>query len=425
MAKRDFNLIGVGVGPANLALITAMLDCGEPHAQAQDAVFFEMASRFRWQYRLTGIGRLQVPYLKDLALQRNPRSRFTFLNFLFEMGRLEAFINLRDLYPSLDEIEEYFSWVAQIAAPLIRYDHEVESVEPVTDRNGTITRLRVAVTSGTATNAYFTSTLVLGCGRRPHVPTCVRSALGRRITHSSWNGREATPVSACRGALESFAVVGSGQSAIEASIAILKGSKATLDIYLRGAAPLAIDDNPFVNYWYQSSGEEVFRSLPRASRSAVLQSLRNTNRGVSDRDLLDSLFRLHYEHLRSGESRVRFHPMNEPIAIVEKESGVECTFRDLVTRKINSQIVDRVVLATGYSPPDWTILDGVRNWLVRDEAGAWVIKPSRRLCMKDGCSARIFVNGHFDDSLGPSDSTLSTIAKRGGELWNQILQDRG
>lgn len=50
---------------------------------------------------------MQISSLKDLATPSEPRSRFTFLNYLFEKGRLNQFINLGTFLPTRAEYEDY------------------------------------------------------------------------------------------------------------------------------------------------------------------------------------------------------------------------------------------------------------------------------------------------------------------------------
>ena len=55
----------------------------------------------------------QVSFLKDLVTLRNPRSQFSFVNFLHATGRLDEFINLGSFTPYRLEISDYLSWVAR------------------------------------------------------------------------------------------------------------------------------------------------------------------------------------------------------------------------------------------------------------------------------------------------------------------------
>jgi L-ornithine N5-oxygenase len=55
---------------------------------------------------------MQVTFLKDLATIRNPTSRFSFLAYLRERGRLLDFINHKSLFPSRVEVHDYLEWAA-------------------------------------------------------------------------------------------------------------------------------------------------------------------------------------------------------------------------------------------------------------------------------------------------------------------------
>ena len=55
----------------------------------------------------------QVSFLKDLVTMRNPRSRFSFVNYLHETERLHDFINMSSFLPFRLEISSYLQWVAR------------------------------------------------------------------------------------------------------------------------------------------------------------------------------------------------------------------------------------------------------------------------------------------------------------------------
>ena len=67
--------------------------------------------------------RSQVSFLKDLVTLRNPRSRFSFLNYLHRVGRLDDSSTWARSTPTGWEISDYLQWVAALAgARRIRYD---------------------------------------------------------------------------------------------------------------------------------------------------------------------------------------------------------------------------------------------------------------------------------------------------------------
>jgi lysine/ornithine N-monooxygenase len=85
MRKEVFDVIGVGFGPANLALAIAF----EELAPGLSVRFLEACSDPVWQGEMLLDGaNIQNNPIRDLVTLRNPRSRYTFINYLFEEGRL-------------------------------------------------------------------------------------------------------------------------------------------------------------------------------------------------------------------------------------------------------------------------------------------------------------------------------------------------
>jgi L-ornithine N5-monooxygenase len=66
--------IGVGLGPANLALLGALVE--EPHSPTTaDIRFVERAATIEWHSAFqVNDARVQIPFVKDLATLRSPRS---------------------------------------------------------------------------------------------------------------------------------------------------------------------------------------------------------------------------------------------------------------------------------------------------------------------------------------------------------------
>src|SRR5687767_2698322 len=115
-ASGPHDLVGIGFGPSGLALAVAFDDEGPP----ADAVFLERGPGFAWHEGMLIEGaRLQISCLKDLATLRDPCSRFTFLNYLRTVGRLNEFINLGDMRPTRTEFNDYLCWAAaRVSTPV-------------------------------------------------------------------------------------------------------------------------------------------------------------------------------------------------------------------------------------------------------------------------------------------------------------------
>src|SRR5262245_59890096 len=125
------DVVGIGFGPANMALAIAAEELG----CALGLRFLERNARAGWQDEmLLPEADIQHHRLRDLATPRNPRSRYTFANFLFENDRLFEHLNLPLHHPLRVEYRQYVIWVANQFANLVRYGSNVESIVPIMDK---------------------------------------------------------------------------------------------------------------------------------------------------------------------------------------------------------------------------------------------------------------------------------------------------
>jgi L-ornithine N5-oxygenase len=117
--------------------------------------------------------------LRDLVTPRNPRSPYTFINYLHCHDRLFDFLNLGVQFPLRKDFAKYVSWVASHFTSLVRFGGEVTSIQSASTESGKPTyRIR------TATGAlYHAPTLVVAPGRTPNIPGAFESLLGPRVFH--------------------------------------------------------------------------------------------------------------------------------------------------------------------------------------------------------------------------------------------------
>src|ERR1700694_1801188 len=138
----DFDIAGVGFGPANLALGVALQDS---HSRLKH-VFFEQKPTFSWHLVMQMEGSsMQTPFLEDLVTRHNPRSRFTFLNYLKTKGRLTDFADLREFFPSRLAFNDYFQWAAGKISQCVRYETQVTSIVPVVGADASVGALDIGV----------------------------------------------------------------------------------------------------------------------------------------------------------------------------------------------------------------------------------------------------------------------------------------
>ncbi|MFD1050739.1 SidA/IucD/PvdA family monooxygenase, partial [Kibdelosporangium lantanae] len=149
MTDHEVGVLAIGAGPANLALAVAIEESGSEEL-ARGTLLLEQSPDIKWQRNLLmPWARSQVSFLKDLVTLRNPRSRFSFLNFLHDQNRLDEFVNLGTFNPFRWELSDYLQWVAtNLEKVRIRYGARAENVEPTRGADGSITGWTVRLTDG-------------------------------------------------------------------------------------------------------------------------------------------------------------------------------------------------------------------------------------------------------------------------------------
>ena len=133
-ADEVLDVLGIGFGPSNLALAIALEEqaARSPGRRPVRAAFIERQERFGWHCGMLISGaNMQVAFLKDLVTMRNPTSDFSFLAYLHQMGRLPAFINQKNMFPSRLEFHDYLSWAAGRLRHRVTYGVEAAGARPV------------------------------------------------------------------------------------------------------------------------------------------------------------------------------------------------------------------------------------------------------------------------------------------------------
>jgi L-ornithine N5-oxygenase len=425
--ERVYDLIGVGFGPANLALAIAVGEhnesaAGNGHngaARSQSAMFLEKEDRFRWhQGMLIDDATMQISFMKDLVTMRNPVSRFSFLSYLAAKGRLVDFINHKTFYPSRVEFHDYLEWAASHFTDMVEYSAAVVNVRPVI-RDSEVAFLDVMARHPSGqTVTHRARNVVLAAGLRPVLPPGVERT--DRVWHSS---ELLTRLAGLRpGEPHRFVVVGAGQSAAE----VVGYLHRTFEhaqvhaVFARYGYSVA-DDTAFANRIFDPVAVDDFYFAPPAVKEQLSAYHGNTNYSVVDADLISDLYRRMYQEQVTEHRRLHIHNVCGIAEPTSASDHVGVVIRHLPTGELTPMRADYVVYATGYTPTDPADLLGEATPLChRDDAGLARVDRDYRVSTVAGTRAGIYLQGGTVHSHGISSTLLSNVAVRAGEILASI-----
>ncbi|GAB2678912.1 lysine N(6)-hydroxylase/L-ornithine N(5)-oxygenase family protein [Saccharopolyspora gloriosae] len=410
-------MLAVGAGPSNLALMVALEDAES--GLAEQTLMVEQHAEVQWQRgMLIPWAQSQVSFVKDLATPRNPRSRFTFLNYLHEQGRMDEFVNLGTFHPYRLEISNYFRWAASnLSRVRSRYNTRCETIAPIVGEDGTVTGWSARFGDGSTVTARD---VVFGIGRDAHVPAVFRDLPESRLIHST---RFLDRVEELRdNGWRRPVVVGGAQSAAEMF--------ASVQDYVPGSSPTIImrsigfdyyQTSSFTNELYYSSFVDEFHSAPPQQRERMNAEMRTTNYAGLAPYLLDSLYRDQYLQRLVGDERFRIVTTTDiTSARVDGDEVVLTTF-DRKTERKSEVRCDVVLLGTGFDQrPPGLVRSAVEGAGARDAT----VDRNYRVELGEDDRAGIYLHGLNEDTHGISDSLLSVLAQRATEISADMVKRR-
>jgi L-ornithine N5-monooxygenase len=427
VSVHDLEVLMIGAGPSNLALAVALEECGSPEVAAS-AMILEQYEDVKWQRNLLlPWTRSQVSYVKDLVTLRNPRSRFSFLNFLHERGELDEFVNLATFNPFRWQLSTYQQWVADTLEHVqVRYGVRAERILPIHADDGTILGFTVALPDG---DMILCRDLVFGVGRDAFVPEVFHGLPAERVVHSTEYGSRigATVGLARPGRSLRPVVIGGAQSAAEMFMALhqdVPGSSPMM--LLRSIALKDYQTSKFVNELFYPSFVDEFFALSEQVRTKVLDEMRLTNYDGLAAPFLEELYTMIYRQKMLGQPVSTIRGLTEVIGarVVSVPGGGEevvLEVRDLKDDGVEQLHCDAVFLGTGF--------DSRMPAMVRDLTGSIAlpeitVNRHYRVNLGAGAKGALYLQGVNEATHGISDSLISVLAQRSADIAGDILDRR-
>lgn len=446
------DLICIGFGPASLAIAVALNDAlGERFSQSSETddfslpkvAFLEKQSHFAWHPGMLLPGaKMQISFLKDMATLRNPKSDFTFLNYLFQKQRLVEFSNLGTFLPQRIEFEDYLGWCADWFRDVAEYDQKVTGVTAERSGVGPEVVDSFIVTSENVKTGKITSRrarhVVVAVGGKPEISKPFPTS-HPRIMHSAQYAYRIPEILKDRERPYRIAVVGSGQSAAEVFQALhSQYPNSETRLVIKGAALKPSDDSPFVNEVFNPCRVNSTFQMPCSQRAAAIALDRNTNYGVVRLELLEHIYESMYMQRITHGSEDKWPHRIMPHCTVKSVDVEPVKGRRPVTLKLENHSdasgpteelldVDLVVTATGYTRNfHEELLQSARHLMPGGGQGdeKWGVNRDYSVKFANGAvspDAGIWLQGCNQETHGLADTLLSILAVRGGELVESIF----
>jgi lysine N6-hydroxylase len=409
---RVHDLVGIGIGPFNLAL--AALAHGQPDL---DARFFDRSQRFAWHPGLLLDGaRLQVPFLADLVSLIDPTSPWSFLAYLRDRDRLFPFYFSERFHVPRREYDDYCRWVAE-RLPSCSFGCDVRDVrwDAGEDAFGVLVRR-----AGGVEETVLSRNVVLGIGTAPTVPAALEPLLGDRGFHAAdYLDRRAELAGA-----RDVTVVGSGQSGAEVFLDLLRDPPPGVR-HLRWltASPA------FAPMEYSKLGLEhftpdytrYFHGLPPATRDRLVPEQWQLYKAISA-DTIADIQQVLYERSVGGHWRddAELRPCLEVQEARREGDGLRLTCRERQQDRTFEVATDAVVLATGYAPRTPGCLSGLESHIRRDPCERLTVDDCYRVGVDPVISGALYVQNAEQHSHGVGAPDLGLGAHRSAVILNAV-----
>ncbi len=418
-----YDVIGVGFGPANIALAIAM----EELSFQGKALFLEARADATWQENmLFEDSDIQNHPLRDLVTPRNPQSYYSFTNFLHKKGRFFQHLNSNFHLPLRIEFAQYISWVAghfdhlvQYQTPVVRIErieHDGQRIYQLTDRGGKTYHARMAVVAP---------------GRTPHLPPVFDGLESPRAIHL--NHYLKTLNELALDSLDRIAVVGGSQSAVEIMLHLSERFPQSDVIGIKRCYGYKQKDvNPFTGEVYFPDFVDLFHASDRPTKRRLIADLHYTNYSASDADVLDRLYQRMYQQKIQQREKIVVHRSANVTGVEVREDGqLMLTIDKLEREEAVRERVGLVILATGFKnigtreneEPYPRILQPLIEAIQLDETGCIDTNYDYSLTMKGEALRTCFLNGLCESSHGMGDAGSFSLLALRSQLILQSLND--
>ncbi|SDC81739.1 lysine N6-hydroxylase [Cupriavidus sp. YR651] len=413
MSNEDpYDFISIGLGPFNLSLA-----CLADPLPGLRSLFLEKKESFGWHTGMLVDGTtLQNPFLADLVSMADPTSRFSYLNYCKQQGRIYNYYVRENFYLTRQEYDRYCKWAASQLRN-IRYHQDVLDIRYDAVLPG-------YVVSGVDTHTgtpfrHRARRLVLGIGSTPNLPSCLPDdGDGERapihtsayLANKAWLQQRRT-----------ITVIGSGQSGAEVYHDLLKDCDTygyTLNWVTRSPRFFQMENAKLTLELISPAYIDHFYDLRDSVKARVLEDQRSIYNGIN-KTLIDQIYDTLDEkrHCPGTRTQLLTNLALTDMRFDAATRGYNLTFRHTELGEQYRHAADGVVLATGYSHRSPAFVQGIRERIRWDAQGRY---QQARNYSVDIHGNEIFVQNAGFHSHGLTNPDLGMACHRNARLLHAL-----
>ncbi|WP_377891603.1 lysine N(6)-hydroxylase/L-ornithine N(5)-oxygenase family protein [Alkalihalobacillus sp. R86527] len=408
---QTYDLVGIGIGPFNLgmAALAEELDI--------EAIYFDQKEEFNWHPGMLIEGAdLQVPFLADLVTIADPKSPYTFINYLHENDRLYQFYFFNKLDIPRKEYNAYTRWVASKLSNC-RFGKRV--IDVTYHKEEQYYEVVVEDTKTSEVETIKTKHVVLGTGSIPNIPKGFDQYPIEDVLHTNHYLHHEKELKQA----DSVSVIGSGQSAAELFYDLLMDQKHyhyKLNWFTRSAGFFQLESAKLGQEVFSPDYVSYFHRLSFEERKDALSTLGPLRKGI-DPETLKAIYDLLYH--RSSESSypdVIIQPLTEVNGIEKNGKTYRLECRQWQEDHSFTVDTDKVLLATGYKPhfPEWfTKIHDDIEW---EDEQRYKVTLNQQLVFKDKRENHFFTLTNIEHSHGAGATNLALSVERNKRILNTV-----
>ena len=396
-----YHTIGIGAGPANLSLAAL-----HQTSTTERMALFDRAPAPDWHTTLLHPGvRMQTSWLKDLVSVVDPTHKLTFLNYLVTEGRLFALLNAQfDVIPRR-EYMRYLAWASRQIDDL-HYGLNIDSIGITDDGFEVRSQGRALARS---------EHLTIGVGTRPAMPDWAAALPGDRAFIADYLAPHLDTMRRD----EKVAVVGGGQTGIEAVLRLLSAGFTDISWLGRRQWFQTIDDSPAANDFYRPAHQVFLQQLTRESRRRLITEQNPTGDALTP-GALKVLYQANYDAMLDRDLfPVRLLPARD-VDTAELD-GDEIVLTATTPERREQHRVRHVVIAVGRETVPVPFDDDLCERMDTDDAGEMIIDADYSVRWKGMNGNRMYALNRGRMSHGIPDANLTLLPVRAAIVLNSMF----